>query len=103
MSPRRHTHVDVDATVDEDRIATTEPEAKAAGVKAVIVSLQRGLTQMGAVRTAATLSRLNQRHGFDCPGCAWPEEPGGRKLAQVLWLYPTSGRIVYICGLGKCG
>jgi molybdopterin-dependent oxidoreductase alpha subunit len=28
------------------------------------------------------LSRLNQRHGFDCPGCAWPEEPGGRKLAE---------------------
>ena len=26
--------------------------------------------------------RLNQRHGFDCPGCAWPEEHGGRKLAE---------------------
>jgi molybdopterin-dependent oxidoreductase alpha subunit len=37
---------------------------------------------MGPVRTAAILSRLNQRHGFDCPGCAWPEEPGGRKLAE---------------------
>ena len=37
---------------------------------------------MGAVRTAAALARLNQRHGFDCPGCAWPEEDGGRKLAE---------------------
>ncbi len=26
--------------------------------------------------------RLNQRHGFDCPGCAWPEEHGGRKFAE---------------------
>ncbi len=34
------------------------------------------------VRTAAALARLNQRHGFDCPGCAWPEEHGGRKLAE---------------------
>ncbi len=46
------------------------------------MSLQRGLQQMGAVRTAAALARLNQRHGFDCPGCAWPEEDGGRKLAE---------------------
>jgi molybdopterin-dependent oxidoreductase alpha subunit len=37
---------------------------------------------MGPVRTAATLTRLNQRHGFDCPGCAWPEELGGRKVAE---------------------
>jgi molybdopterin-dependent oxidoreductase alpha subunit len=34
------------------------------------------------VRTAAALARHNQRHGFDCPGCAWPEEHGGRKLAE---------------------
>ena len=46
------------------------------------MSLQRGLAEMGPVRTLATLSRLNQRHGFDCPGCAWPEEHGGRKLAE---------------------
>ena len=37
---------------------------------------------MGAVRTAATWAKINQRDGFDCPGCAWPEEPGGRKLAE---------------------
>ena len=60
----------------------TGAEHEAAGVKAVMVSLQRGLESMGAVRTAAALARLNQRHGFDCPGCAWPEEHGGRKLAE---------------------
>ena len=27
-------------------------------------------------------SRLNQRHGFRLPGCAWPEEHGGRKFAE---------------------
>jgi molybdopterin-dependent oxidoreductase alpha subunit len=46
------------------------------------MSLGRGLEQMGATRTAAALLRLNQRHGFDCPGCAWPEEHGGRKFAE---------------------
>ena len=51
-------------------------------MKAVMVSLQRGVTSMGPLRTAAALVRLNQRKGFDCPGCAWPEEHGGRKFAE---------------------
>ena len=58
------------------------PKHEAAGVTAVLVSLQRGLKAMGPFRTAASLLRLNQRNGFDCPGCAWPEEHGGRKFAE---------------------
>ena len=54
----------------------------AAGIPAVAVSMQRGFTQMGPFRTAKTFLELNQRHGFDCPGCAWPEKPGGRKPAE---------------------
>ncbi|BBX55841.1 Formate dehydrogenase H [Mycobacterium shottsii] len=73
---------DVPAEYDEDSITVTSPKREAAGVRAVLVSLQRGLEQMGALRTAAALARLNRRNGFDCPGCAWPEEPGGRKLAE---------------------
>jgi molybdopterin-dependent oxidoreductase alpha subunit len=82
MSTRRHPETDVDAEYDDHDVVITPREHEAAGVTAVMVSLHRGLEQMGPVRTAATLSRLNQRHGFDCPGCAWPEEPGGRKLAE---------------------
>ena len=82
MSTRRHPNRDIDAGFDEHAVTVTGPEHEAAGVKAVMVSLQRGLESMGAVRTAAALARLNQRHGFDCPGCAWPEEHGGRKLAE---------------------
>jgi molybdopterin-dependent oxidoreductase alpha subunit len=47
-----------------------------------MVSLQRALASMGPLRTAASLARVNQRKGFDCPGCAWPEEHGGRKVAE---------------------
>ncbi|EID11881.1 molybdopterin-dependent oxidoreductase alpha subunit [Mycobacterium xenopi RIVM700367] len=67
---------------DEHALATTGPEREAAGLKAVLVAMQRGLASMGPLRTAASLLRLNQRNGFDCPGCAWPEEPGGRKIAE---------------------
>ena len=37
---------------------------------------------MGALRTARTLLKVNQRNGFDCPGCAWLETPGHRKHAK---------------------
>ncbi|HET7740792.1 MAG TPA: FdhF/YdeP family oxidoreductase, partial [Mycobacterium sp.] len=82
MGTRRHPDLDIDATIDEREIIVTGAEDEAAGVTAVAVSLRRGLEQMGPVRTAVALSKLNQRHGFDCPGCAWPEEHGGRKLAE---------------------
>src|SRR5215207_2590073 len=82
LGKRRDTTRDFDANYDEQATVAIGAEHEAAGVKAVMVSLQRGLTYMGAVRTAASLVRLNQRNGFDCPGCAWPEEHGGRKFAE---------------------
>jgi molybdopterin-dependent oxidoreductase alpha subunit len=37
---------------------------------------------MGAVRTFRTLLKLNQKEGFDCPSCAWPDPDGHRKPAE---------------------
>ncbi|MFD4180889.1 FdhF/YdeP family oxidoreductase, partial [Rhodococcus sp. NPDC058514] len=68
--------------IDESELVVTHSKDHAAGVPAVLVSLQRSIEQMGAIRTARTLTRLNQRHGFDCPGCAWPETPGHRRPAE---------------------
>ncbi|MFD4292567.1 FdhF/YdeP family oxidoreductase [Rhodococcus sp. NPDC058532] len=68
--------------IDESQVAVSPPKDHAAGVKAVVVSMERAVEQMGVARTAQTLTRLNQRHGFDCPGCAWPETPGHRKPAE---------------------
>jgi molybdopterin-dependent oxidoreductase alpha subunit len=82
MAVRREITSDWDADHDEHSVVSTGAEREAAGVKAVMVSLKRGLESMGVFRTAASLARLNQRKGFDCPGCAWPEEHGGRKFAE---------------------
>ena len=82
MAVRREITSDWDADHDEHAVVSTGAEREAAGVKAVMVSLKRGLESMGVFRTAASLTRLNQRKGFDCPGCAWPEEHGGRKFAE---------------------
>ncbi|EME21002.1 FdhF/YdeP family oxidoreductase [Rhodococcus triatomae] len=68
--------------IDESDLVVTGAKDHAAGVKAVAITMQRAVEQMGTVRTAQTLTRLNQRHGFDCPGCAWPETPGHRKPAE---------------------
>ncbi|MCX2731679.1 FdhF/YdeP family oxidoreductase [Saccharopolyspora sp. NFXS83] len=59
--------------IDESALSTHDPKDHAAGVKAVMVSLRRSWEQMGAGRTIKTLPLLNQRSGFDCPGCAWPD------------------------------
>ncbi|MER6771184.1 FdhF/YdeP family oxidoreductase [Streptomyces bacillaris] len=45
----------------------------AAGLPAVAHSLRIARQQMGLRRTAQTLLKVNQKDGFDCPGCAWPE------------------------------
>ncbi|MEU5719045.1 FdhF/YdeP family oxidoreductase [Streptomyces sp. NPDC020403] len=45
----------------------------AAGLTAVAHTLRVAQQQMGVRRTARTLLKVNQKDGFDCPGCAWPE------------------------------
>jgi molybdopterin-dependent oxidoreductase alpha subunit len=57
----------------QDAPHVTAPRHAAAGLPAIGHSLKAAGTQMGARRTALTLLKVNQKDGFDCPGCAWPE------------------------------
>ncbi|HEV2704338.1 MAG TPA: FdhF/YdeP family oxidoreductase [Pyrinomonadaceae bacterium] len=50
----------------------------AGGLAAVMSSMKHAWREMGAVRSVRTLARLNQKDGFDCPGCAWPDPDGER-------------------------
>ncbi|PXX59883.1 molybdopterin-dependent oxidoreductase alpha subunit [Nocardia tenerifensis] len=68
--------------IDESALSVSAPKEQAAGVTAVAVSLKRAVDEMGVIRTARTLARVNQVHGFDCPGCAWPEPTGHRRPAE---------------------
>ena len=61
-------------TDEEASLHTAAPEREAAGVRSVLYSMRLALQRMGPLRTARTLARVNQDDGFDCPGCAWPEE-----------------------------
>ena len=38
--------------------------------------------EAGIVRGTRTLLQLNQKSGFDCPGCAWPDPNEDRSLTE---------------------
>ncbi|KAA9151465.1 FdhF/YdeP family oxidoreductase [Microbacterium lushaniae] len=67
--------------IDESDVTVGARKRKAVGVPAVLHALDIAVDQMGVTRTARTLMRVNQKDGFDCPGCAWPEEDK-RHLAE---------------------
>ncbi|MFI9844630.1 FdhF/YdeP family oxidoreductase [Nonomuraea sp. NPDC051941] len=58
---------------DDERLTAGPPKDWAGGLPAVGHALRIAHRQMGVGRTALTLLRVNQKSGFDCPGCAWPE------------------------------
>jgi molybdopterin-dependent oxidoreductase alpha subunit len=49
------------------------PASYAGGMPAVVSSVRFALDQAGVGRTLKVFRALNQRGGFDCPSCAWPE------------------------------
>ena len=61
-------------------IKVTNPSESAAGIKGVLVALNHTIGQMGTVRAMKALAKLNQKKGFDCPGCAWPDPDDKRSL-----------------------
>jgi molybdopterin-dependent oxidoreductase alpha subunit len=54
----------------------------AGGLPAVWVATKHVAREMGLLRGTRTLLRLNQKDGFDCPGCAWPDPDGERSHAE---------------------
>lgn len=67
---------------DESQLEVTgHPKAWAAGVPGVYHSMKPALEHMGVDRTRKTLLALNQKDGFDCMSCAWPD-PGHRKMFE---------------------
>ena len=45
----------------------------AAGIPAVLSSFRHVLGEAGLIRGWKALKKLNQKDGFDCPSCAWPD------------------------------
>src|SRR6476660_6444695 len=59
------------------------PEIKVAGgIPSIVATAKAAWNEMGVARGVRTLLKLNQKTGFDCPGCAWPEPDGERSRAE---------------------
>ena len=53
-------------------------QVAAAGLTAVVVSAEHVFSEAGVGRGMKALFKLNQKDGYDCPGCAWPDPDDDR-------------------------
>jgi molybdopterin-dependent oxidoreductase alpha subunit len=65
----------------DDQLKVGKPKTWAAGIPSVLHALQHAEREMGTRRGLQTLRAINQKEGFDCPSCAWPDPPE-RKRAE---------------------
>ena len=59
-------------------IQITEIPRSAVGIKAIISALTHIKDEVGVVKGIRLLKNINQKDGFDCPGCAWPDPDAKR-------------------------
>ena len=60
----------------------TKPTRVAAGIQAVLKSGAFAWGEDGVVRGMHALLKLNQKDGFDCSSCAWPDPDEHRSVAE---------------------
>jgi molybdopterin-dependent oxidoreductase alpha subunit len=58
---------------DRTGLRLSKVKNTAAGIPAAVSSLNHGIRKMGVTKTVRSLLMVNQKEGFDCPGCAWPD------------------------------
>jgi molybdopterin-dependent oxidoreductase alpha subunit len=68
---------DEQSLVKIERLSTV-----AGGIGSIVATAKTTWNEMGVSRGVRTLLKLNQKGGFDCPGCAWPEPDDERSHAE---------------------
>lgn len=56
-----------------DQPTISKPDTKAAGVAAISSTMKHVAEELGVWEGMKLLAKMNQKDGFDCPGCAWPD------------------------------
>jgi molybdopterin-dependent oxidoreductase alpha subunit len=59
-------------------VRVSDPKGYAGGIPSVLATVSRAYDEMGIRRSLRTLSTVNQKGGFDCQSCAWPDADGPR-------------------------
>lgn len=63
-------------------IKLKDPVRHAAGMLGVRETIKHTFKEMGALRSMRALLKMNQKDGFDCPSCAWPDPEKPSKIAE---------------------
>lgn len=75
-------NISIRGSEDFTDIRLGEPIRDAAGMLGVKEALRHGFKEMGIVRAMGALLKMNQKDGFDCPSCAWPDPEEPSKIAE---------------------
>lgn len=73
---RNVTIVPVDAFNDDFKLSA--PKTKAVGIPAITSTMYHLAEEIGLRKGLTLISKMNQKGGFDCSGCAWPDPDGHR-------------------------
>ncbi|NNL00994.1 MAG: FdhF/YdeP family oxidoreductase [Eudoraea sp.] len=63
-------------------IQITDPKPYAAGKEGIAAAMKHSFKEMGVFRAMSTLLHMNQKDGFDCPSCAWPDPEKPSRLGE---------------------
>lgn len=103
MSEKRNVVEGAETPEEFTGLKQAEIKKFAAGMPAVLSSVKMVFSEAGVVRGLKALNKLNQKNGFDCPSCAWPDpddersklgeycENGARAVAEEA----TAKRLTY--------
>tara|TARA_R110000765_G_scaffold84129_3_gene162952 strand:+ start:2247 stop:4544 length:2298 start_codon:yes stop_codon:yes gene_type:complete len=82
MDSNTHRKVSFRGSEDFLEIELKDPITHAAGYLGVREALKHTFKEMGVLRSMRTLLSMNQKDGFDCPSCAWPDPEHPSPIAE---------------------
>jgi molybdopterin-dependent oxidoreductase alpha subunit len=82
MEPKFRRNVSIRGNQDFTGLQIKDPVRTAAGLLGVKEALRHAFKEMGIVRSMRALLDMNQKEGFDCPSCAWPDPERPSKIAE---------------------
>jgi molybdopterin-dependent oxidoreductase alpha subunit len=56
-----------------ENLKSTKPEVNSVGFKSIAAAIGQVSKYMNTVDALKLATKMNQKGGFDCPGCAWPD------------------------------
>ncbi|HEY5705196.1 MAG TPA: FdhF/YdeP family oxidoreductase [Terrimicrobiaceae bacterium] len=75
-------HSGAQPPIEPDPVHIRHPSNKAAGIMGILKSIQHTFGEMGPVDATRALLKINQKNGFDCQSCAWPNPDDHRSFAE---------------------